>query len=842
MQIQAYRGGIGTATFVLIYSYVFVCALEWCCVQPLKLLLPMRVVVLAGLIWIVLRIVVRSVKVKALVLAVMSLFMHASPAQTAGTTAATGTNATAGTNISVRQPQYGFNVIPGSTRRLFATVTNGKTNEVKWTLKSGTATLSGSSGPWVDVVAGASGSPCRFVGSGVSSGTRFVVEATAVDDPAKTADVAFNVCNPSVEVSVVPFYRTLYADQRADVQSLVLGSVNDAVQWKIVSQPANGDGKLNDSDKRDTVFNASVKGRYKLVATSVADPKKSASAIMFVTGNKMPYPITRNLTEPVDCTVDPQSTGRVYEVGPSQQYKTLASVPFPKMGPGSTVRLHNEDSTGKAPTEYHEYVQISQPATENQPFRMCGVPDAAGNEPIIDGANATGRSDTSTYAAGYGLVTLHNAGFWAYWPQYSSAAYIAVEGIHFRNAKTGFNYTAPNGSAAKWNDASAAIRINQGHNTAFVGNDIDDCGDGVFSAWNGNGGWGSSDFNVLWEGNHIHGNGAVRSFLSHQMYLQAWGEVVQFNRIEDYQRGAYGSNLKSRGIQTIIRYNYFGDGPARQVDLVDVQDAPAYMSFAGIMSVRAVDPKEQYPADLVAAEQEAWHAHFMYGNVFENGTAEVPIHFSMDHDGGEQARKGPLYFYSNSFHEKVCPECSGQRWTLFDQTAGGGTNLEQVEFQNLQIFNNIIALDDPTRPVFEWNNAASVIATGGGNLITAGWGSNKMTGHSGDGWGGTDAYHNDPYDYQGTVPMRSHLTGFDGADLRTAPKITFDPVTYVPNVKQAATSKVPGAIQAMPTRFSCSLTAFLVPRSATPLVGAVDANVGGASSVATKTDVGRGGK
>jgi hypothetical protein len=394
--------------------------------------------------------------VKAIFPVILSLLLPAASAQTSGTA------------IKVGQPQFGFNVIPGATRRLFATVTEGKTNQVKWTLKSGVAKLSGGEGPWVDVVAGPAGSSCSYMPNGVKSETQFVVEAVAGDDTTKVADVTFNVCNPDVQVSVIPFYRTLYANQPADVQSLVLGSVNDGVRWTIASQPAGGDGKLGDSDKRDAVFSASVKGRYELVATSVANPKQKSSAIMFVTGNKMPYAITPNLTEPVDCTVDPQSTGKVYEVGPTQEYKTLASVPFPKMTPGSTVRLHNEDTTGKAPTEYHEFVQIQTAATATQPVRMCGVPDAAGNEPIIDGAHATGRSDTSKYAAGYGLVTLHSAGYWAYWPNYNSAAFIAVEGIHLRNANKGFSYTAPDGSQAKWGDFSACIRVNQGHNTSFV--------------------------------------------------------------------------------------------------------------------------------------------------------------------------------------------------------------------------------------------------------------------------------------------------------------------------------------------------------------------------------------
>ncbi len=171
---------------------------------------------------------------------------------------------------------------------------------------------------------------------------------------------------------------------------------------------------------------------------------------MYVTGHTMPYRVTPNRTEPVDCSVDPAMLGTVYEVGPSQAFKTLAAVPFPTMVPGSTVRLHNEDTTGLHPTEYHEYVQISQPATADQPFRLCGVPDRCGNLPIIDGSNATGRSDTGADVAGTGLLTLHNSNNFTYWPEFSAPQYIAVEGIQFRNAKTGNSYTTPSGSAKTW--------------------------------------------------------------------------------------------------------------------------------------------------------------------------------------------------------------------------------------------------------------------------------------------------------------------------------------------------------------------------------------------------------
>lgn len=751
-------------------------------------------------------------------------------------------------SITVGEPYYHFNVIPNSTRRIFATVTNGASNQVTWRVKSGSATLGSTSGLWVDVTAGTKGSTCSYTPAnaqgqyGVTSSTTFTIEATATDDVTKVSDVTFNVCNPSVSVSVVPFYRALYVNQPADVQSFILGAVDQTVHWAITSQPKGGDGKLSDSTLRDTVFNATVAGRYILTATSNADPSKSSTAIMYVTGNRMAQKVRPNQTEPVDCTVDPAMLGTVYEVGPSQAFKTLASVPFPTMVPGSTVRVHNEDKTGLHPTEYHEYVQISQQATQDQPFRMCGVPDEAGNLPVIDAANAKGRSDTSAYAPPYGVITLHSSSNWNYWPNYTAAANVVVEGFHIRNARTGTSYVAPDGTTAQWQDYSAGLRINQGHNTVFVGNDVENCGQGGFSAFNEGASYGDTDFNVLWEGNHFHSNGAVGSYLSHQLYLQSWGQVIQFNRIDDYEAGAQGSNLKSRGIQDVIRYNYMGPGAQRQMDLVDVSDATGEMSFAGFLwdgptSAHALYPNDLYPADLIAAEQEAYHSHFVYGNIYLDKSG-VPIHFSEDQDGGEGSRKGSLYWYNNTFHYMLCAECTGQSWTLFDTSSGGGNFSPHVEYQTIQLFNNIIWMDDPTKPIFEWNNFTAFIGVAGKNLINSNWGSNNQTAGAGLGSGWNTNVNS--LAYQGATNIGMHLTGFNSTNLVPITSMPFDANTYILNSTQAASTAVPSAVCEMPVRFTyLPSLSYAVPRMATPNIGATDTSAQTATEMNLVAGTGR---
>ena len=81
--------------------------------------------------------------------------------------------------ITVGQPPFGFNVLPNATRRIFATVTNGKTNGVYWTVTSGTATISSNSGSWIDVTAPATGTSCQYGQAGgqytVTSATQFTI-------------------------------------------------------------------------------------------------------------------------------------------------------------------------------------------------------------------------------------------------------------------------------------------------------------------------------------------------------------------------------------------------------------------------------------------------------------------------------------------------------------------------------------------------------------------------------------------------------------------------------------------------------------------------------------------
>jgi hypothetical protein len=724
-------------------------------------------------------------------------------------------------SIAIVQPDYGFNVLPGSVRRIYANVANGATNGVNWSV-SGGATLSSNSGNWVDVTAPSVGGNCSIHGKDqytVTSTKQFTLTAQSQEDLKQTASITVNVCNPAVQIQVVPFYATLYSGQNADIQAFVWGSVNRNVTWAITAQPKKGDGVLADATNQDAAFSATVAGRYVLTATSVADKSKTNTAIVYVTGHAMAYPVTPSKTMPVDCTVDPALTGKTYDVGPLQAYKTVKSVPWESLPPGSTVRIHNEDTTGTNPTRYHEYFQLSAHARRAQPVRVCGVPDSKGNLPVIDAGDSTGRSTVSKYSAGYSAVGIGTTG-WAgsYKGEWTGSQYLIVEGLRIQNAKPPFTYIRPeNASTAAWIGAAACIRLFATMDTVVRGIDAYNCGNGFFADFNSGEGF-AAIANTLYEGNHLHGNGVAGSYSFHQFYIQGWNEVAQFNVIDEYQGGARGSNFKARGFPEVIRYNHFGDGAARELDMVDNEDAGHYTTFEGNLnggarSFRSLYPADEYTADLLAAAVEAHHADYVYGNTFVNTTSGYVIHYGTDHGFLENDRIGTLFFYNNSFYE---PTGKLYSWHLFDTSGGGGNSFREIEWPQLQVANNVIWMDSPIKPFFSWNAVTTQFTVFGKNAINSRWGTGNMAGGDKTGWGSVVP----KFAFQGAGNQVDE-TGFSNLIEVSTPPFnlsTFEPTAALINKGEA----LPAYWPKLPVRFQYGPSAIQTVRKQPLTMGAME--------------------
>ncbi|GAC1650336.1 MAG: hypothetical protein NVS9B15_09850 [Acidobacteriaceae bacterium] len=719
---------------------------------------------------------------------------------------------------TISNQPYGFNVVPNALRRIVAQPDGSATTSYKWSV-SGACTLKNISGAFVDIVAPSSGSACSVNASNIFSNATCTLSATSLVDPTKSDSIVVNICAPSVQVTTVPFYTTLYSGQAADIQAMVWGNANRNVSWRIASQPSGGDGTLDDTGNEDTVFQATVGGRYALQVTSQADPLKSATAIIYVTGHPMPYNVTKNKTMPVDCSVDPAMTGTVYDVGPARPYQTLKSIAWDTLTPGSTVRIHNDDVTGTSPTKYAEYFQPSSSGTATQPIRICGVPDQYGNLPIISAINATGRTNTSIYAAGYALVDILNTGFSLYGQPNPAPKYIIVEGLSTQHSNQSYTYVSPNGSVAYWLAGAAGIRVSNGQNIVIRGNDIGDNGNGFFN--DAQTPESKMTRNVLFEGNYLHQN-STSSGKQHQAYIQAFGQVTQFNYFGALRSGATGSQLKSRGVYDIVRYNYFGDTSLRLNDFVENQDATGYSTFAGWMSLHTSYPTDQYTPDLVAAAQQAFHNHFVYGNSYVNSTATKLVHFFADSAGNEAVRQGDLWFYNNSVYQEPS---SAYRYYLFD-VYDNGLNLPHAEWQSIQAVNNVIWFAPSlANPYFYWTNLRTGFITLGKNLISSGWGNNNQSCTStfcdGTGWPGAIP----SVAYMDGIDLPLHVKGASG--LLTTSTAPFDTSTLIPqsgSVAIGAAQALPSNLTTLPVRFQYSPRVGFATRRTDHDLGALGSN------------------
>lgn len=782
-------------------------------------------------------------------------------------------------SITTDNPYYGWQVIPGASRRIHARVSNGTTNRVNWsytTAGGATATITPAAAPnvagaFVDVTVGATGSTCNNIGTATnpvfSSAATINLLATSADDPTKSVTVPINVCNPPVQVYISPFNVRLYSGQTVDLQSWVWGSANDNVTWTITQQPSGGNGKFtappaggSATASRDAVFSATVAGNYTVTATSVANPSASASAILSVSSNPLPaYAATPNHTEPVDCSVDPTLTGITYDIGAGHKYSSLAnaflSIGSTTLNPGTTIRLFNTDTTGTNPTRYHEYLRIDGQGTQAQPIRIVGCADAAGNLPILDGANATAYSASDNSAATgiaglYQIALHHNNGF-AVYPTITAPSYVIIEGLAFRNAyqysptassTPNYYYQPGSTTPTQWSPDSACIRPYEGSHLTVRGNDVQDCADGVLADFNGNNGWGGffGDFDL--QGNYFTNLGG-NNYYDHMAYVQGIRQVIQGNTFDQLKAISQSGELKLRGVGEVVRYNFFNSSTnTRTIDFVEEQDSNMYMSFlgyyytpSGSTSFHNASPTDGYTPDLIAAADEAWHKAYAYGNIINMGpntpNSQAPIHFFgdqgqyVDVNTNPPVRVGDLFDYSNTVYSP-----GGNTLHLVD-TMQNQDNQFRWEWPTLTLWNNAIYLG-PINTVgyqaFQMSTLRSDIFNLGPNWLSSNWGTNDLTCAnnsvnlcSGTGW----PYQTETTQYMDGSNLPAHVSGLSNL-ITGGTTVPFSLTNFAPTSGGGlvgAGAALPASISNMPVRFQITAPSYaLTPRTSPLTLGAHD--------------------
>src|SRR4051794_38646853 len=153
-----------------------------------------------------------------------------------------------------------------------------------------------------------------------------------------------------------------------------------------------------------------------------------------------------------------------YDIGPGQPYTTLGSFPWTSLVAGDTVDIHWQS------TPYHEKLLISESGTAGQPINIVGIPGPSGQQPIIDGQNAT---TSSQFHYSYdplqknSLILIYHS---ADQPGSYTPSYINISGLELRGAYRGtgdggpYTFTDSHGTVQQWADFAAAVYMNGANN------------------------------------------------------------------------------------------------------------------------------------------------------------------------------------------------------------------------------------------------------------------------------------------------------------------------------------------------------------------------------------------
>lgn len=294
-------------------------------------------------------------------------------------------------------------------------------------------------------------------------------------------------------------------------------------------------------------------------------------------------------------TDDTQDTGveevweHLIEVGEGYDYTHPNEVPWEALEPSTHVLIHEGTYQAKWVID------------GVGPIKVEGVGTV-----IIDGEGAQTRQALDYWNEDRSVIKIGGGGLT------EVASDITVENLKVRGGQRDHGFTDDAGQAGVYADNAACIHVEAATGVRLVGNELSDCGNGLFvSPLSGE---------VLVRGNFLHHNGVPGSAYEHNSYTEAASIVFEFNRYGPLRAEADGNNLKDRSGSTTIRYNWI-DAGNRQLDLVESetfeQDAPAWV----------------------------------YGNVLLEpdgaGNSQI-VHYGGDNGDTSHYRTGTLHFFHNT--------------------------------------------------------------------------------------------------------------------------------------------------------------------------------------------------
>ena len=790
--------------------------------------------------------------------------------------------AAAQVTLTTTAPPYGYLLEPSAVRQpVFYPGGAGATTHLVNYSTTGGASLSCTSNclptvTWTMPAAGGSCSVSGSVGSYVvTSAVTAVITATSVDDPTKTVTQTAHVCDTTSTAftDVEPSYQQAYGGQKKTLQSYVIGYVDQSGIWSITTQPGGGDGALTDTVNRDTLFSATVTGRYVLTYTSSHGP--AGTAIVYVAPtlfSSLGYTVTPNKTVPTPCVVDPALTGTDYEVGSGQPFPNFLTVPTTTWTAGSIIRVQ--------PGTYVNSMLIRSTGTPTQPLIICGIADSSGNLPVIDGNLAQENpASAGTFTDGEGGIktTGTASGFGqGYGLGSVGPDYLTITGLEIKRFNVPYTFcpagTSPPCTTPYSGLNPSGIWIATAQHLHVEGVDIEDTEQGMLQLSN-TGGAGANNgrrFTAFTQvmGSHINNFSSPNSSGTHGLYIQGLYNLVEGNLFENpqydisnplaptYEGGMF---IKMRGGQAIVRYNTMRgitSGVGMQFD--EMEDTVAFMDIAsqlgqpGTASCGASTWCSITSNNITLAQltmnMQALATDFYYGNVMSNEGGKVAqpyIQYGSYSSTQECAngavyctpgidRSGKGYFWANTFDQAgwYLNQSTGGVMSTANYNTSGFMAVAQYVQPRTFLGDNVWWSDTSTcsgGPCFpwNWNVDAGAITTFQTNMAAAGAlaSSGTITGGSSAGWGG----YSNTFTYPLFNPANAHVTGLSAPNFLTTASIPYNRTTFAPVVSSALINAgsqitVP-EIAIMPVRFQPLNSGYMVARtdvaSSTPTIGAV---------------------
>jgi hypothetical protein len=347
-----------------------------------------------------------------------------------------------------------------------------------------------------------------------------------------------------------------------------------------------------------------------------------------------------------------------YEVGVGKTFANIGDVPWENMKAGDQVLIYWR------PQPYKEKWVIAVQGTEQQPFVVRGVPNPNGELPVIDGRDATTRSQINFWNENRGVIKIGGANQ----PAVDAPTWIVLENLDIRSGRTPYTFTGRGGLTSYGSNAASAY-VENGQNVIIRNCVLHDSGNGLFVS--------HASRNVLVESCWIYDNGIEGSIYEHNTYTAAIGMVYQFNLLGPLRANCLGNNLKDRSAGTVVRYNWIESGN-RQLDLVDAEDS----------------------MDLV--NHPSYRKTFVYGNVLIEpdgaGNSQI-VHYGGDSGDTTIYRKGILYFYNNTLVSTRTGNTTLLRLSTNEETCDCRNNIVYVTAPG-----NRLALLDSSGIVYLHNN------------------------------------------------------------------------------------------------------------------------------------------